>query len=116
MKGDIGMANYEKQVEQEAAYPIPISLYNCYRTVRHEKRYQEYIDSYASLLLPHCPVTVVQRHRDGVCSLLFHLICHPYIPLHLEEMIFYTPFLTVPNAPSKTMLEYRCKKEMLIPR
>ena len=38
MKGDIGMANYEKQVEQEAAYPIPISLYNCYRTVRHEKR------------------------------------------------------------------------------
>ena len=39
---DIGMANYEKRVEQEAAYPIPISLYNCYRTVRHEKRYQEY--------------------------------------------------------------------------
>ena len=37
-EGDIGMANYEKQVEQEAAYPIPISLYNCYRTVRHEKR------------------------------------------------------------------------------
>ena len=32
------MANYEKQVEQEAAYTIPISLYNCYRTVRHEKR------------------------------------------------------------------------------
>ena len=24
------MANYEKQVEQEATYPIPISLYNCY--------------------------------------------------------------------------------------
>ena len=23
------MANYEKQVEQEAAYPIPLSLYNC---------------------------------------------------------------------------------------
>ena len=44
-------------------------------------------------LMPHCPVTVVQRYRDGVCSLLFHLffiICHPYIPLHLEEMIFYT--------------------------
>ena len=38
MKGDIGMANYEKRVEQEAAYPILISLYNCYRTVRHEKR------------------------------------------------------------------------------
>ena len=29
-EGDIGMANYEKQVEQEAAYPIPKSLYNCY--------------------------------------------------------------------------------------
>ena len=27
MKGDIGMANYEKQVEQGAAYPIPTSLY-----------------------------------------------------------------------------------------
>ena len=53
------MANYEKQ---EAAYPIPISLYNCYRTVRHRK----------------------QRYRDGVCSLLFPLICPP----HLEEMIF----------------------------
>ena len=57
MKGDIGI---EKQVEQEAAYPIPIS---CYRTVRYEKRYQEYNYSYASRLMPHCP-------------------------LHLEEMIF----------------------------
>ena len=39
-----------------------------------------------AFLMPHCPVTVVQRYRDGVCSLLFHLffiICHPYIPLHL---------------------------------
>ena len=45
---------------------------------------------YIAFLMPHCPVTVVQRYRDGVCSLLFHLffiICHPYIPL---EMIFYT--------------------------
>ena len=112
MKGDIGMANYEKQVEQEAAYPIPISLYNCYRTVRQEKRYQEYIDSYASLLLPHCPVTVVQRYRDGVCSLLFHLffiICHPSFRRNDFLYLLY-PFLTVPNAPSKTMLEYRCKK------
>ena len=84
------MPNYEKRVEQEAAYPIPISLYNCYRTVRHEKRYQEYNYSYASLLMPHCPVPVVQRYRDGVCSLLFHssfIICHPYIPLHLEEIL-----------------------------
>ena len=53
MKADIGMAYYEKQVEQEAAYPIPLSLYNCYRTVRHEKRYQEckYFDIVAILQL-----------------------------------------------------------------
>ena len=47
--------------------------------------------------------------------LVFHNLPSLY-PLHL---IFYTcfiyPFLTVLNAPSKTMLEYRCKKEMLIP-
>ena len=103
MKGDIGMANYEKRVEQEAAYPIPISLYNCYRTVRHEKRYQESIAM--PLLMPHCPVTVVQRYRDGVCSLFFHsffIICHPYIPLHLEEMIFILVILLFgcANAPS----------------
>ena len=104
------MANYEIQVEQEAAYPIPISLYNCYRTVRHDKRYIR--SSYASLLMPHCPVTVAQRYRDGVCSLLFYLffiICHPYIPLHLDFYLFH-PFLTVLNAPSKTMLGYRCRK------
>ena len=98
MKGDIGMANYEKQVEQEAAYPIPISLYNCYRTVRHEKRAIAIYILLISFLMPHCPVTVVQRYRDGVCSLLFHLffiICHPYIPLHLEEMIFYTCIVMV---------------------
>ena len=62
MKGDIGMANYEKQVEQEAAYPIPISLYNCYRTVRH-----------VSLSCNSCTLDI---YRDGVCngvcSLLFH--------------------------------------------
>ena len=32
-----------------------------------------------------------QRYRDGVCSPLFPLffiICHPYIPLHFEEVIF----------------------------
>ena len=83
------MANYEKRVEQEAAYPIPISLYNCYRTVRHEERHSYRL--LIAFLMPHCPVTVVQRYRDGVCSLLFHsffIICHPYIPLHLEEMIF----------------------------
>ena len=86
------MANYDKQVVQEAAYPIPISLYNSYRTVRHEKRGIAIYILLIEFLMPHCPVTVVQRYRDGVCSLLFHLffiICHPYIPLHLEEMIFF---------------------------
>ena len=78
-EGDIGMANYEKQVEQEAAYPIPISLYNCYRTVRHEKRGIAIYILLIAFLMPHCPVIVVQRYRDGVCSLLF-IICHPYIP------------------------------------
>ena len=39
------------------------SLYLCYRTVRHEKRYISGVYSYASLLMPHCPVTVVQRYR-----------------------------------------------------
>ena len=66
------------------------SLYLCTTvTVRHRHSYILLI----AFLMPHCPVTVVQRYRDGVCSLLFHLffiICHPYIPLHLEEMIFYT--------------------------
>ena len=31
----------------------------------------------------HASMSVVERYRDGVCSLLFHLlfiICHPYIP------------------------------------
>ena len=77
------MANYEKQVEQEAAYPIPICLYNCYRTVRHEKRYISGVAMPLFSCLTDRPVTVVQRYRHGVCSLLFHLffiICHPYIP------------------------------------
>ena len=53
-EGDIGMANYEKQVEQEAAYPIPISLYNCYRTVRHEKRGISTPDSEQCSMLSMC--------------------------------------------------------------
>ena len=65
------MANYEKQVEQEAAYPIPISLYNCYRTVRHEKRGIAIIILLIAFLMPHCPVTVVQRYRDGVLPSLY---------------------------------------------
>ena len=93
MKGDIGMANYEKQVEQEAAYPIPIYIFvQLLQDSEAREERHSYILLIASLM-PHCPVTVVQRYRDGVCSLLFHLffiICHPYIPLHLEEKIFYT--------------------------
>ena len=57
------MAHYEKQGKQEAAYPIPISL--------------------PPVL--HCPVTVLQRYREGVCSLLFPLIfimCQSYISFH----------------------------------
>ena len=59
-EGDIGMANYEKQVEQEAAYPIPISLYKFYRTVRHEKRGIAIL--LIAFLMPHSLVTVVQRY------------------------------------------------------
>ena len=78
------MANYEKQVQQEAACPIPISLYN--RTVRHENEDVRKGILYAAFLMPHCPV--VQRYRDGACSFLLHLffiISHPYIPLHLKK-------------------------------
>ena len=73
---------------------------------------KEGVASYASLLIPHCPVTVVQRYRDGVCSLLFHLffiICHPHIPLLLVLPIFLLAECTI-----KTMLEYRCKNEMCV--
>ena len=75
--------------------------------------------------MPHCPVTVVQRYRDGVCSLLFHsffIICHPYIPLHLEEMIFiytcYTAFwmcqCTIYNIGAKRDLHYTCNYHFLL--
>ena len=46
------------------------------------------------------------------CSTCFAI---PISPSFNFLYLFY-PFLTVPNAPSKTMLEYRCEKEMLIPR
>ena len=61
------MTNYEKQVEQEAA-SIPISLYNCYRTVRHEKRGIATPSLHLiAFLMPHCPVTVVQRFVALLC-------------------------------------------------
>ena len=46
-----------KTRETRAAYPIPIY----------------------SFLMPHCPVTVVQRYRDGVCSLLFPSLFHSIV-------------------------------------
>ena len=60
-------------MEQEAAYiPHP---YICYRTVRHEKHYQEY-NSYASLLMPHCPVTVVYTNCVNVSKSYYDYMYH----------------------------------------
>ena len=49
---------------------------------------------------------------------VFHNLPSLYPPSFRRNDFLYLfyPFLTVPNAPSKTMLEYRCKREMLIPR
>ena len=49
--------------------------------VRHEKRGIAIL--LIAFLMPHCPVTVVQRYRDGVCSLLFHLFFIIAIPMSL---------------------------------
>ena len=100
MKGDIGwqIMKNEWNKRLHSAYPIPISLYNCYRTVRHEKRGIAIYILLIAFLMLHCPVTVVQRYRDGVCSLLFYtffIICHPYVPLHLEEMIFILVYIMI---------------------
>ena len=101
MKGDIEMANYKKRDKQEAAYPIPISLYNCYRTVRHEKRGIATPSLLLiAFLMPHCPVTVVQRYRDVVCSLLSHSFFHNLPSLYPPSLI------CCANAIS------RCKKEI----
>ena len=70
----IGMANYEKKVEQEAAYPIPISLYNCYRTVRHEKR------AIAT------PSSLGFSIGMGYAETFFHNLPSLY-PLHLEDIL-----------------------------
>ena len=104
------MANYEKQVEQEAAYPIPSYIFV---QLLQDSEAREERHSYILLiafLMPHCPVTVVQRYRDGVCSLLFHLffiICHPYIPLHLEFLYLYNCRASngVSNSSDNTTLE-----------
>ena len=64
-------------------YSIP-HPYIFVQPVRHEKRGIAIL--LIALFMLHCPVTVVQRYRDGVCGLLFHLffiICHPYTTLRL---------------------------------
>ena len=62
------MANCEKQVEQEAAYiPHPyifIQLLGMRKTL---------------IIMPHCPVTVVQRYRDGVYT-------QPLVPLVFHNL------------------------------
>ena len=78
--------------------------------------------SYASLLMPHCPVTVVKRYRDGVCSLLFHLffiICNPHISLHLEHMLFQKQsrdfLITGPeqNSPTRSTKQAQCTVKLV---
>ena len=70
MKEDIiiGMANCEKQVEQEAAYPIPVSLYNCYRTVRHEKRCIATPTNLYSIPACYITKTIREQGKGGINS------------------------------------------------
>ena len=90
------MANY---VEQEAAYPIPISLYNCYRTVRHEKRGIAIL--LIAFLMPHCPVIVVQRYRDGpLVPLVFHNLPSIYPPSFRRNDFYTCLYVDLPSQPS----------------
>ena len=87
MKGDIRIANYEKEVEQEAAYKATPSLY----LLQDSEAMRNAIRSrYAFLLMPHCPATVVQRYRDGVA-----IICpdntQPLVPLVISFAIPISP-------------------------
>ena len=80
-------------------------------TVRHEKRgiATPYL-LLTAFLMPYCPVTVVQRYRDGVYSLLFHLffiICHPYIPLHSD--FIYSALLKTEQCYSKRQHNMRAQ-------
>ena len=67
--------------------------------MRNAIRNKEGVGSYASILMPHCPVTVVQIYRDGVCSLLFHLFSIPISPSF--DFYFYR-FLVVPPRESNS--------------
>ena len=93
MNGDIGMAKYEKQVEQEAAYPIPIS-YNCYRTVRREKRCIATPGSvsHASHSCNSC-TKIIGMGMQPLVPLVFHNLPSLY-PLHLEERFFILVFIS----------------------
>ena len=74
------MANYEKQRKQVVAFLCEFAW-----MVRQYSK---------------------QRNRDGVCNHLFPLffiICHPYFPLHLEQMIFtlVPPYFFIQGKPHK---------------
>ena len=84
MKGDIGMANYK----QEAAYPIRISLYNCYRTVRHAKR---------GIATTSLAFLIVYNS----CIKILGWGIQPLVPLNLPSL-YYT-FYTCSIAPAEEM-------------
>ena len=83
MKGDIGMANYEKQVEQEAAYPMHpcIFVQLLQDSEAGEERYSLLLMAF---LMPHCPVTVVQRYWDAWGM-------QPLVPLVFNLPSLHTP-------------------------
>ena len=62
-------------MEQEAAYPIPI--YYLSTSMRRETYIATLSLLLIAFLMPHCPVTVVERYRDGVyMQPLFPLVFH----------------------------------------
>ena len=73
--------------------------------------------------MPHCPVTGVRRYRDGVCSLLFHLlfiICHFYAPFFIRnDFACFTDFwlcqCTIYNIGAKIDLYYTLYMQLSFP-
>ena len=86
---------------------IPVSLYNCYRTVKHEK---SGIATPSLLLIaflmPHCLVTVVQRYWDAWGM-------QPLVPL-----VFNLPSLHPPSFRRNDFLYlisvYYCGRSLLV--
>ena len=74
---------------------IPVSLYNCYRTVKHEKRGIATPSLLLiAFLMPHCPVTVVQRYRDAwgmqpLAPLVSHHLPFLYPPSFRRNVFLY---------------------------